>query len=68
MIEQDLSVYLYISGLVFEPTPNSLRMPLGSHVAIQPNLNQEQLIHLFDTDPRERTGTMDPKSPIGTYG
>lgn len=48
-------------------TPYFLRMPLGSQVAIQPS-RQPGTIHLFDIDPRERTGTMDPNSPIGTYG
>ncbi|KAL0904103.1 hypothetical protein M5K25_026177 [Dendrobium thyrsiflorum] len=43
------------------------RIPLGSVAAIQPNL-QPGTNHLFDKDPRVRTGTVCPKAPIGTNG
>lgn len=45
----------------------ALKKPLGSHVTNQPS-RQPGTIHLFDKDPRVRTGTIDPKIPIGTNG
>lgn len=44
-----------------------LKKPLGSQVTNQPS-RQPGTIHLFDKDPRVRTVTVDPKTPIGTKG
>jgi hypothetical protein len=42
-------------------------MPDGSLVTNQPS-RHPGTIHLFEREPRVRTGTMDPKTPIGTNG
>lgn len=48
-------------------TLGSLNMPQGSLVTNQPS-RHPGTIHLFDKDPRVRTGTVPPKIPIGTNG
>lgn len=48
-------------------TPDFLRTPLGSIVAIQPS-RQPGTTHLFDIDPRVKIGVIDPNTPIGTKG
>ena len=50
-----------------ERTLGSRYMPLGSLVTNQPS-RHPGTIHLFDRDPSVRTGTSDPKTPIGTNG
>jgi hypothetical protein len=44
-----------------------LKMLLGSVVTIQPS-RQPGTTHLLDIAPRVRTGTISPKTPIGTKG
>lgn len=48
-------------------TPDFSRMPFGSAVTSQPSL-QPGTIHLFEIDPRVKTGAMDPNIAIGTNG
>lgn len=50
-----------------ERTFGFLNIPLGSLVTNQPS-RHPGTIHLFDKDPRVRTGTIEPKTPIGTNG
>uniref|UniRef100_A0A7C9DA70 Uncharacterized protein n=1 Tax=Opuntia streptacantha TaxID=393608 RepID=A0A7C9DA70_OPUST len=44
-----------------------LNVPLGSVMANQPSL-QPGTSHLFDNEPRVKTGAIDPKVPIGKNG
>ena len=44
-----------------------LNVPDGSLVTSHPN-RPPAPTHLFDRDPRVRTETVDPKTPIGTKG
>lgn len=44
-----------------------LNVPQGSVVTNQPS-RHPGTIHLFDREPRVRTGTVDPNTPIGTNG
>jgi hypothetical protein len=50
-----------------ELTFGFLKEPDGSFVTNQPSLHPGT-IHLLDKEPRVRTGTIDPKTPIGTKG
>lgn len=42
-------------------------MPVGSLITNQPS-RQPGTNHLFDKDPRVKTGAIEPKTPIGTKG
>jgi len=48
-------------------TFGSLKVPDGSFVTNQPSLHPGT-IHLLESEPRVRTGTVEPKTPIGTKG
>jgi len=50
-----------------ELTFGFLKVPDGSFVTNQPSLHPGT-IHLLDKDPRVITGTVEPKTPIGTKG